>query len=98
MMPPHERRKAKPADHRHDRHSALADIFHNRHVSALGIGIVAVYVAAEDQAALVRLADIEVAGAKGDNVRQKRLDRFGDESLKHMAFDGKTQIRHGRDA
>jgi hypothetical protein len=39
-----------------------SDVLDDRQVAALGVGIVAVEVAAEDEAALVGLADVEVAG------------------------------------
>ena len=69
ITPPQVRSSADAADHRHQRHAALADILDHRQVAALGVGVVAVDVAAEDEAALVRLADVEMPGAEGDDVR-----------------------------
>ena len=46
-------KEAHPADHRHQRHAALADVLDHRQVPALRIGVVAVDIAAEHQPALV---------------------------------------------
>src|SRR3546814_11642413 len=67
-------------------HRGGDDVLHDRQVAALGIGVVAVDVAAEHQAALVGLRDVEVAGAEGDDGVDERLQRFRDESLKEVAF------------
>src|SRR5882757_2532708 len=67
---------AYPADRRHQRHAALTDVFDGREVAALGVGVVAVDIAAEHQAALVGLADIEVPRPEGDDAGNERLDRF----------------------
>ena len=58
----------QPAEHRHQRHAALAHVLDGRQVAALGVGIVAVDVAAEHQPALVGLADVEMPGAERDDV------------------------------
>ena len=98
MMPPQLAQHAHATDHRHQRHAALADILDHRQVAALGVGIVAVDIAAEDQPALVGLADIEMAGAEGHDAVDQRLDALGDEGLQHMAFDRQAQARHRGDA
>jgi hypothetical protein len=45
-----------------------------RQIAALGIGIVAVDIAAEDQATLVGLRDIEMPGAECDDAIDKGLE------------------------
>ena len=52
-----------------------------RQVAALRIGIVHVDIPAQDQPALVGLADIEMPGAVGHHMIDHRFDRFADESL-----------------
>ena len=78
---------ARAADHRHQRHAAFADVLDGREIAALGVGIVAVDIAAEDEAALVRLADVEMPGAEGDDAGDDRLQGFGDERLQYVRFD-----------
>ena len=63
--------QAQPPEAWPERDPALDDVFDRRKVSALRIGVVAVEVAAEHQPALVRLADVEVAGAE----RQHAIDQ-----------------------
>src|SRR4029078_8668346 len=63
----------------------------DREIAALGVGIVALDVAAEDEAAFVGLADIEMAGTEGHHDGDYGLHAFGDESLDGMALDGKPQ-------
>ena len=53
-MPPQCADPQAPDD-RHERHAAFADILDHREVAALGVGIVAVDVAAENKAALVAI-------------------------------------------
>ena len=65
--------QARAPDHRHDRHAAFADVFDHRQIAALGVGVVAVDVAAKDQDAFVRLADLEVARAKSDHAGEGRF-------------------------
>src|ERR1035438_1491298 len=60
-------KQARTADHRHERHAALANVLDRRQVAAARIAVVAVDIAAKNQTALVGLADIEVSGAEGDN-------------------------------
>ncbi len=68
-----------------------------RHVAAPGIGVVAVEIAAEDEPALVRLRDIEMADAIGDDRVEIGLDAFRHEGLQHMAFDRQLHAGHLRD-
>ncbi len=82
---------AHAPDCRHQRHAAFTDVLDSRQVAALGVGIVAVDVAAEHQAALVGLADIEMPRPEGDDARNERLDRFRHEGLQHMALDRQPQ-------
>ena len=87
------------ADHRHQRHAALAHVLDRRQVAALGVGVVAVDVAAEDQAALVGLADVEMPGAEGDDAgRSAASAPSDDEGLQHVALDRQPQARHRGDA
>ena len=63
----------KRAEVRKERHRPLEHVLDDRQVAALRIRVVAVDVAAEHQPALVRLADVEVPGAEGDDVVDQRL-------------------------
>ena len=65
-------------------------------VAALGVGIVAVDVAAEDEAALVGLGDIEMSGAERDDVVDERLQPFGHEGLQDVAFERQRHAGHAR--
>ena len=85
-------------ERRHQRHAALADVLYGGQVATLRVGVVAVEVAAEHQAALVRLAHVEMPGAEGHNARHEGLERFRYECLQHMAFDRQSQARHGGNA
>ena len=58
---------ARAADRRHQRHAALADILDRGQIAALRVAVVAVDIAAEHQAALVGLADVEMTGAERDD-------------------------------
>src|SRR5680860_947797 len=89
---------AQAPDDRHQRHAALGDVLDHRHVAALGVGVVALDVAAKDEPAFVGLAAIEVAGAEGDDDVEQRLDTLGDEGLHRVALDGQAQARHLGDA
>ena len=73
---------------------SLADVLDHRQIAALRIGVVAVEIAAEHQPALVRLGDVEVPGAEGDDAVDHRLQRLGDERLQHVAFDRQPQAGH----
>src|SRR5258706_108706 len=88
---------AHAANHRHQRHAFLEHVLDRREIAALRIGVVAVEIAAEDEAPLVRLADIEVSSAESDDARDQWLDRFGDERLQNVAFDRQRKPRHARD-
>ena len=92
---PHAK-KACAADDGHDRHATFADIFDHRQIAALGVGVVAVDIATEDEAALVGLADIKMPRAEGDHTGDHRLQSFGDECLENVAFDGQPHpcLRH----
>src|SRR5579864_3172480 len=68
---------ADTADQWHQGHAGFTGVLDRAEVAALGIGVVAVDIAAEHQSALVRLADIEMTGAIGDHARYDRLDRLG---------------------
>ena len=87
---------AQSPEARPKRDAALDDVFDGRKVSALSIGIVAIEVAAEDQAALIGLADVEVAGTECHDAIDGRLDALGDESLDDVALDRQAQPRHRR--
>ena len=88
----------RATDHRHQRHAAFADVLDGGEVAALRIAVVAVDVAAEHETALVRLADVEVPCAEGDDARDQRLQAFGDERLQHMALDRELEACERRDA
>ena len=67
MMPPQER-----STRMRDRPGIIATprldhMLDRRQVAAPGIGVVAVDIAAEDEAALVGLRDVEMAHAEGDD-------------------------------
>jgi hypothetical protein len=72
---------AHAPDGRHQRHRLLTDILDSRQVASLGIRVVAVDIAAEDETTLVGLADVEVPRAKCHDGGNERLDCFGDERL-----------------
>src|ERR1700675_2119856 len=52
------------SEHRHDGHAALANILYRGKISAAGITVVTVDIAAEHKPTLVRLANIEMTCAK----------------------------------
>ena len=82
--------KTHAAEHGEYGHGPFADIFDNGQVSALGVGIIAVYIAAKDQSALVRLAAIKMSRPKGDDPGKHWFQPLGDKGLQHMAFDGQA--------
>ncbi len=87
----------QPRDERHQRHRAFGDRLHLRQHAALGIGVEAVDMAAEHEAALVRLREVEQLRTERDDVMDDGLQRLGHEGLQHVALDGKPQARHRRD-
>lgn len=88
---------ADTADGGHQGHAFLTQMFDQRQVAALGIGIVAVQIAAEDQAALVRLADIEMSGPEGDDPVDEGFQRFRHKGLQQVTFDRQGQSGQRRD-
>ncbi len=87
MTPPQVRRYLDPRQRRDHCHAGFGDVLDSGEIAALGIGIVAVDIAAEDETALVRLRHVEMAGAKGDDGVDEGFQPLGDEGLQHMAFD-----------
>ena len=85
------RKMRKPREIGEERKPALGHILDHRQIAALGVGIVAVEIAAEHEAAFVRLADIEMAGAERHHMIDQRLDAFGDEGLDDMRLDRQPQ-------
>src|SRR5215467_14012526 len=85
---------ADAPDHWHQRHAALTDVLDCRQVAALGIAVVAVNVAAEDESTFVALANIEMACAEGNDVVDNRFHSLGYEGLQYVALDWKTQTCH----
>ena len=57
-------------------------------VTTLGVAGVAIDASADDQVALVRLADVTVYRVRHDYRVQHWLDWFGDEGLQGVTFDG----------
>ena len=92
-MPQH----AQPRERRDHRDGRAHQVLDDRQVAALGIGVVAVEVAAEDEPALVRLADVEVPGAISDDAGDERLHCFRHKRLQYMAFDRQAEAGHRRD-
>src|SRR3984885_3512807 len=86
-------KQARTADHRHQRHAALANVLDGGQIAAARIAVVAVDVTAKNQTALVGLADVEVSGAEGDDAGDQWLKAFGDEGLQRMAFDRQPKAR-----
>src|SRR5690606_31373971 len=80
----------QPRHGREHRHHLAHDLLHERQVSALGVAVVAVEIAAEDEATLVRLGHVEMAAAESDDAIEIGLDRFRDEGLQNVAFDGEA--------
>src|SRR5258708_35856330 len=76
-------------EHRHDGHAALANVLNRGKISAAGIAVVAVDIAAEDKPTLVRLADIEMTCTKSYHARDYGFQRFGNERL-----ENKTSMPH----
>ena len=94
ITPPHMRSRRGATNHRHQGHAAFADILDHRQVSALGVSVVAVDIAAKDQTAFVGLADIEMTRPKGNDAGQDRFQTFRHKGLQHVAFDGQPHSGH----
>src|SRR5690606_34804767 len=60
----------------------------------LRVRVEAVDAGAEDQLALVGLADIDMDLARHDDAIQHRLDRLGDHGLQRVALDRQAEARH----
>ena len=97
LMPPQWRSRRSRETQGISDDRAFRHGLHLGELAALGIGVEAVDMAAEDQPALVGLREIEELGAEGDDVVDQRLDRLGDEGLQDMALDRQAQPRHGGD-
>src|SRR5262249_52732861 len=69
-----------------------------RQIAALGVGIVALDVAAEHEPALIRLTDIEMARAEGHHHVDQGLHALGDEGLHRVTLDWDPQARLSRNA
>src|SRR5262245_53140180 len=88
--------KPQPRNAWHQCHRAFGNRLDLRELAALGIGVEAVNMAAEDEPALIGLREIEELGAEGKNMIDKRLDRLRHEGLQDVALDRKPQARHSR--
>ena len=82
--------QTQPRHGRNHRDAFRYDVLDQRQVPALGIGIVAVEIAAEDEAALIGLAHIEMPSTEGEDLIH-RLEPFGDKGLQDMTFDRKIK-------
>src|SRR5262249_6345836 len=82
---------AQAPDQRHERHAPLAHIFDDRQIPTLGVGIVALDVAAEHEPALIRLTDIEMTRAEGHHHVDQGLHALGDEGLHRVTLDRKAE-------
>ena len=91
------RKTREPREIGEERKPALGHVLDHRQIAALGVGIVAVDIAAEHEAAFVRLADIEMACAERHHMIDQRLDALGDEGLDHMRLDRQPQSRERAD-
>ncbi len=88
---------AHAAERGDERDALLHHVLDGRQIAALGVGVVAVDIAAEDEAALVGLADVEMPRAEGDDLVDHGLEALRHEGLQHVALDGQAQARHRRD-
>ena len=86
---------AQARERRHHRDRRAHQVLDQRKIAALRIGIVAVEVAAEYEAALVGLADVEMASPERRNAVDIGLDRFRHEGLQKMRLDRQGEARHG---
>ncbi len=96
MTPPQlrsTRTRDRPGDQRHPR---LGHMLDQGEVAPLGVGIVAVDVAAEDKPALVGLAEVEMPRAEGHHRVDEGLQPLRHEGLEHVALDRQAQARHLR--
>ena len=87
----------QPRHARDHRDRTLGNALGLRELTPLGKAVVPIDVAAEHQAALVGLADIEQLRPEGNHVIHERLDGLGHEGLQQMALDRQPQARHGGD-
>ena len=72
-------------------------MLHHRHVTALRVGGVEIQIAAKDQAALVRLADIEMPHSKAHHMVDHRLQPLSDKGLQDVAFNRQAHPGHCSD-
>ena len=84
-------------DEGHERDGAFRHRLDAVELAALGIGVEAVDMTAEDETTLVRLREIEELRTPGDDIVDDRLDRLGHEGLQDMAFHGQRHARHPGD-
>ena len=64
--------------------------------TALAVAVVAVGPGADDEVALVGLADVAVDGVGHHHGVETGLERFGDQGLQGTRLDGQAQPRHSR--
>ncbi len=72
-------------------------MFNGREAAALAVAVVGVDAGADDQLALVRLADVAVHGVRHDHGIEDRLQRLGDVGLQRVTFDRQPQVGQRRD-
>ena len=78
--------------------SQIASICVLDHVeaAALAVGVVLVDAGADDELALVGLADIDVDGVGHDHAGEHRLDRLRHQGLQRVAFERQADAGHVR--
>src|SRR5690606_31206469 len=72
-------------------HDGLQGVLDGAVGTALAVAVVAVDTGADDQVALVRLADVAVYGVGHDHAVDDRLDRLGHQGLQRVGFQRQAE-------
>ncbi len=82
---------AHAGEHREHLDDGLQGVLDHRIRAALAVAVVAVDAGADDQVALVRLADVAVHGVGHDDAVDDRLQRLGNQGLQRVRFDRQAE-------
>lgn len=83
-----------PAEDREQFDDGLHRVLDRLKAAALAVTRIGVDTGADDEFALVRLADVTVHGARHDNRVEHGLQRLGNECLQRVTLDRQTQASH----